>query len=244
MTTPDQVLAEARKELGYTESPRGSNRQKFAAEAGHANGHAWCRTFTVAIAKRAGLTVPYPESAYTPTAANAYKQLGRFDLRPQVGDEVFFDFPDSKTRIQHVGFLEKWGEGAWGPWVQTIDGNTSSDGSNEDNGGGVFRRSRPLRYVVGFGHPAYEEDDMFEDKDRAAMTKIAGQMAEVVTLLKEVVDAVNVGGTTAAGTNLDVYLKGELGEIKRAIATLQTGSGDPEAFSDAVADKLAERLKA
>lgn len=156
--TADAVLKEAAGELGYTESPRGSNKTKFAAEAGHANGYAWCRTFTVAIAKRCGLAIPVPESAYTPTAANAYRQLGRFDRVPRVGSEAFFDFPDSKTRIQHVGWVEAWGTSSWGPWVQTIDGNTSDGTGSEDNGGAVCRRVRPMNHVVGFGHPNYEED--------------------------------------------------------------------------------------
>jgi hypothetical protein len=68
---------------------------------------------------------------------------------------VFFDFPDSHTGIQHVGFVER--VRADGTLV-TIEGNTSSGTSgSQDNGGGVYRRTRPPAYVVGYGRPAYQE---------------------------------------------------------------------------------------
>lgn len=69
------------------------------------------------------------------------------------------------------------------------------------------------------------------------------KLDEAVTLLKEVVNAVNVGGTTAAGQNLDAYAKERFDQVMKALSTLQTGGVDAEALADAVADKLAARLK-
>lgn len=148
----EAFLKAAASEVGRTESPAGSNRQPYAAEAGHLNGYPWCATFIVAMARRADVVLP-SESAYTPTMANGFRSIGRWHTtNPQPGDLVFFDFPDSKNRIQHVGIVEKVGQGGW---IQTIEGNTSSgDGGSQDNGGGVYRRQR-RGYIVGYGRPQF-----------------------------------------------------------------------------------------
>lgn len=148
------ILAEATKELGYTETPPGSNRTKFAKEAGHANGQPWCATFVVAMARRVGVKLP-SESAYTPTMAAAMREWQRL---PQPGDLAFFNFPnDGKNRIQHVGIVES--VDFTKATVTCIEGNTSSGTSgSQDNGGGVYRRTRPFSHVVGFGRPAYPKE--------------------------------------------------------------------------------------
>jgi hypothetical protein len=151
--TARHFLDTARSHLGYTETPAGSNRTRFAAEARHANGYAWCLTFLVAVARRLGVTLP-DWGAYTPTMANAFKRAGRWHTgTPQPGDWAFFDFPgDSKARIQHVGVVES----ADAKSVTCIEGNTSSGSrGSQDNGGGVYRRTRPRSHVVGYGRPAY-----------------------------------------------------------------------------------------
>lgn len=158
MTTAQEFIAAARAEIGYTEAPAGSNRTKFAALAGHAQAQPWCATFVVAIARRVGLRLPN-ESAYTPTMANGFKSAQRWayegEMTPvcQPGDLAFFDFPgDSKTRIQHVGIVESVNASL----VTCIEGNTSSSiAGSQDNGGGVYRRSRPRSHVVGFGRPEF-----------------------------------------------------------------------------------------
>jgi peptidoglycan hydrolase-like protein with peptidoglycan-binding domain len=68
-----------------------------------------------------------------------------------VGDVVFFDWQGDRV-ADHVGLVEQVGDGV----VTTIEGNTSRDErGSQSNGGGVFRRVRPLRTVRGFGRPAY-----------------------------------------------------------------------------------------
>lgn len=147
------IIAAAVGELGYTESPAGSNRTKYAKEAGHANGQPWCATFVVAMARRVGVKLP-SESAYTPTMAAGFKSLTKL---PQPGDIAFFDFPDSKRRIQHVGIVESVNFAK--ATVTCIEGNTSpGTAGSQDNGGGVYRRTRPFAHVVGFGRPAYPKE--------------------------------------------------------------------------------------
>lgn len=149
-----QMIEACEAELGYTESPRGSNRQKFAALAGHANGYPWCATFLVAMARKVGLQLP-SESPYTPRMASAFKAVGQWSIMPQVGDFAFHDFPDSTTRIQHVDLVV----GLAGDRIVTIGGNTSpDDAGSQDNGGGVYKRTRTKRFVVGYGRPDYREE--------------------------------------------------------------------------------------
>lgn len=149
MTTADEFIAACSAEVGYKESPAGSNRTKFAAEAGHPNGRPWCATFLVAIARRTSLDLP-STSPYTPAMASAFQKAGRWHHKPQRGDFVFFDFPDDVRRVQHVGVLTR--VLASGD-IETIDGNTGV--GNDSNGGQVMRRVRSTRHVVGYGRPAY-----------------------------------------------------------------------------------------
>lgn len=151
MTTAAQFVDAARAEVGYFEMP--VNRTKFAAEAGHANGQPWCATFVVAMARRVGLKLP-SESAYTPAMYNGFRAAATAYRHgaPRPGDVVFFDFPDSVNRIQHVGICVS----ATATSVTCIEGNTSpGTAGSQSNGGGVFGRTRPRSHVVGYGRPAF-----------------------------------------------------------------------------------------
>jgi hypothetical protein len=155
MPTAQEFLDAARSEIGYVEAK--TNRTKFAAEAGHANGQPWCATFVVAMARRVGLRLP-SESPYTPTMANGFKAESSWSnaaaQTPRPGDIVFFDFPDDVRRIQHVGIVESYDPAT--ATVTTIEGNTSSNTrGSQSNGGGVYRRFRSFSYIVGFGRPTF-----------------------------------------------------------------------------------------
>jgi hypothetical protein len=149
VTTATRVLNHARSELGTREDPIGSNRTEYSAEAGHANGYAWCATFLVAMFRRAGLTLP-SESAYTPTMANAFKKAKRYGTEPRRGAIGFLYFP-SKGRIAHTFVVEDVRPDGR---VVTIEGNTNDAGSRE--GDGVYRRVRSLTNLT-FGYPDYDE---------------------------------------------------------------------------------------
>lgn len=153
MATAAQLLAIAANHLGRTEKPPGSNCQPFSAGLNRPC-EAWCADYVVACLREAGVKIP-SESAYTPAMFAGFRAAGMSVPvgAVQPGDVVFFDFPDRTTGIQHVGFAET-GPGPVG--VGTIEGNTSSgDSGSQDNGGGVYRRVRPLRYIVAVGRPPY-----------------------------------------------------------------------------------------
>lgn len=176
MTDAQSFLAAAASEINYIEQP--VNRTKFAKEAGHPNGGAWCATFTVAIAKRTGTDIPpkVAATAYTPTAVNEWKAAHRWFTFPEPGDFAYFQF-DQDPEVDHVGLVEKIIDVNT---VQTIEGNTSSgDHGSQSNGGQVARRVRSRRLIVGYGRPLFtaaapihQEDDMFTDADRAKLERL------------------------------------------------------------------------
>lgn len=145
------VLDVARGELGTVESPRGSNRQKYGAWYG-LNGQPWCSIFVAWCFDRVGVNVRKWSSnwAYTPAALQGMRNLGMVvpTRQAQPGDIVFFDFPDSVKRTQHVGIVES----VTATGVVSIEGNTGV--GNDSNGGEVMRRTRPWAHISGVGRPS------------------------------------------------------------------------------------------
>ena len=70
MSTAQQVLDLARSQLGYFESPRGSNRTKYGVAYG-ADGHAWCATFCWWLLTQSGVPIPL-KAASVYALLNAY----------------------------------------------------------------------------------------------------------------------------------------------------------------------------
>ena len=170
----------AASQVGYKES--GRDRTKYGAWYGM-DGNPWCAMFVSWCAAQAGIsTYIIPKLAYVPYIVSFYEKRGRYKPRgsytPHKGDIVFFGDCD------HVGLVE----GVSGNNVITIEGNTSS-GGNVSNGEGVYRRIRPLgagSWVMGYGIPAYEEDEDVEVKSLELVSKDTGN--------KIAVSAVNPNG--------------------------------------------------
>lgn len=152
MRTRAEVIEIARSQAGTLEYPAGSNEQKFGEWYGM-NGQPWCAMFISWVLAKAGFKNPLYRASYTPAWVDMFKAAGRWYTKPRRGDIVFFDFPDSVHRVQHVGLVTRVNpDGS----IRTVEGNTSSGPSgSQDNGGGVFRRVRSTADVVGYGRPAY-----------------------------------------------------------------------------------------
>jgi hypothetical protein len=151
MTTIEHMLDTCRAELGYHEIPAGSNLTKYAKVAKHPNGYPWCATFTVAMAKLAGLVIPEKvnETAHTWTALAAWRAAGLGDPHPSVGAFVYFEIG---TGNGHVGICESFDDLT----VTSIDGNTSATAIGSQNNGGMVARKTRSRYLVaGYGTPVY-----------------------------------------------------------------------------------------
>lgn len=157
-----KVLNIARSQLGYAEGRNNDN--KFGRWYGM-NHVSWCDQFVSWVAATAGASDIIGRAAYTPSHAAWFKARGRWGHTPRRGAIVFFDFPDSVRRIQHVGIVES----VRGNRVVTIEGNTSSgSGGSQSNGGGVYRRVRARSTIVGYGYPDYGNENSVRRVQTAA----------------------------------------------------------------------------
>jgi CHAP domain/Putative peptidoglycan binding domain len=158
MTTINQVLQIAQRELGVKEIGD-SNIVKYGEWYGHdLNGQSWCAMFVSYCLYNAGLQT-YIETEkgfhYTPNGAEWFKKQKQWFKDPLPGDIVFFDWQNSDDLIpgaaNHVAFfVAKTKKGQ----IITIDGNNPPD--DQSNGGEVRYQIRPLDFtVMGFGRPAY-----------------------------------------------------------------------------------------
>lgn len=153
MSTATKVLNVARSQLGYREAS--GNRNKFGRWYGM-NCVSWCDIFVSWVGVQCGARDIIGRAAYTPAHAAWFRSIGRWGHEPRRGAIAFFDFPDAVHRIQHVGIVESVRRDGR---IVTIEGNTlSGAGSGQQDGGGVYRRVRATRLVVGYGYPKYRTE--------------------------------------------------------------------------------------
>jgi hypothetical protein len=146
----EKALAEARKHLGVTESPAGSNIVLFSRWYGLTG--PWCAMFVTYCHVKAGSKAFAKSSryAYVPYIV-ADARAGRNGLHvtrePKPGDVVCFDWQGDGVH-DHVGLFRAGNPGTF----ETIEGNTAV--GNDSNGGEVMERhrdssSRPVFVRVG-----------------------------------------------------------------------------------------------
>lgn len=149
----NKVFEVAKKEIGYSESPKNSNKTKFGEWFG-LNGVAWCGIFVswVFDQSKANLgTIDYTKGfAGTVYALNNLKKWGvKIDQKDaQKGDVVFFDW-DRNGAPNHVGIFEK--DNGDGKSFTAIEGNTAF--GNDSNGGSVMQRKDRKYSVATFVRP-------------------------------------------------------------------------------------------
>lgn len=152
---------------GVKEQPAGSNKvpplqtmgRNLKLSSLYVNmGYPWCADAVMkAMLHNGSKTATYGlrqgkfNALYTPdilynAQRNRYgmRIVGASHARP--GDLVMINFPGGDPRVDHVGMVAKAPSGGW---VQTVEANTSSSGS-QDNGGAVLRKNRPLSQVTAF----------------------------------------------------------------------------------------------
>lgn len=158
MATVRDVLNIARNDLGYKESPAGSNRTKYGEWYG-LNGQPWCMMAIQFWLNQAGVPVPLKTASCGSfiRAAQAHGQWVTSGYQP--GDIVIMDFPGNKAKTDHCGIVVT----LLTDGVRTIEGNTGV--GNDSNGGEVMERTRPLSVIIGAYRPHYaEETAKKEDK--------------------------------------------------------------------------------
>lgn len=168
MVDVNKVIRVAEAEIGYLEKRSNKNLDDKTANAGSANytkygayfntnPAQWCDLFVdwcfcQAFGKTKAKELLGGFSAYTPTSAQYFKNMGRwYTGSPKVGDVIFYK---NSTRICHTGLVYKVDN----TYVYTIEGNTSGGSEVISNGGGCCRKKYLLTNsrIAGYGRPNYD----------------------------------------------------------------------------------------
>ena len=109
----------------------------------------WC--FVTAYGVNNSFTVNcQPQFSYgagCPQSMAYYREQGRLDMVPQVGDQFFLS--DGMGSTGHTGLVV----GIFNTMVDTIEGNQQISNGVE----GVVKKRRMLSEIAGFGHPKYND---------------------------------------------------------------------------------------
>ena len=150
--TAGRVIDTALGQVGYTESPPGSNRTKYGAWYG-LDGQPWCMMFVQWCFNGAGCPLPYKTASCSGLLRWYRENMPQAVFgTPQAGDIAIYSFG-------HTGIVLSCD----GQHLEAVEGNTSPDDKgSQDNGGGVYRRRRPVSSACAFIRPEYTGgiDDM------------------------------------------------------------------------------------
>lgn len=157
------VIDVARAYLGVTEDPPGSNKTIFGEEYG-LNGQPWCVMFLWYCFTHAGERMAFFGGGKTASCSillRWYREQGLTvdKQNVQAGDIVILNFSGT-VEPQHCGLVthvERSGGSIL--YIKTIEGNTTSGDTSQDNGGMVCEKVRYPRQVVGVCRPQYKPDD-------------------------------------------------------------------------------------
>ena len=152
MARATDILAIARAELCYTESPAGSNRTKYGAWYG-LDGQPWCMMFIQWVFAQAGAALPVKTASCSALMSYAQAHGQWVTSGYRAGDIVIIDIPGNKVKTDHCGIVVT----PLTTGVRTIEGNTGT--GNDANGGEVMGRTRPTSWIVGAYRPSYDEED-------------------------------------------------------------------------------------
>lgn len=147
-----KMVTIAATQIGTTESPANSNRVKYSQWYGMVG--PWCAMFVswCGVASSSSTFKQGVRYAYCPyieadasSGKNGLALIGASAV--EKGDLALFNFGSGEAK--HVGLVESID--VKGGTVTCIEGNTSEgDGGSQDNGGGVYRRTRPISHVRRF----------------------------------------------------------------------------------------------
>lgn len=187
--TAKELVDVAKKEIGVTELPSGSNKVKYNTwyygRVVRGAAYPWCAVFVSWCTKQAGgysYLNGLSNKAYCPSFVTWAKKKGYWlgrTTNPKPGDLVIFA---NRGLACHIGIVE---EKVTNAKVKTIEGNTSV--TSNDNGGAVMRRTRKYNktnsswYILGFIRLPFEseqkdntETPATEEKDIRIVTAKSG----------------------------------------------------------------------
>lgn len=166
MASVKELLAIAARQIGITEWPKNSNKVKYNTWywGGEVSGsdYPWCMAFVQWCYNEAQMKLPY-KTASCSALLNWYREHHPECVvsKPQPGDVVIYDFG-------HTGIVESAAVGK----ITAIEGNTSAGSSgSQDNGGGVYRRTRSTSCVRAYIRPITAMQIESEDDDMITQDK-------------------------------------------------------------------------
>lgn len=156
--SPQTMIAEARKHLGFRES--GENDTKFNRWLGKIPktppyphdgfGYPWCHSFVSYCLSRSDNAGAGPRTAGCLAGVAWFQQRDRFSEQPNVGDLVYYG-ANGGTHVELVVAVAP-------DTIKTIGGNTSGSvgGTKFFNGNGVYEKTvKRSSKIFGYGHPDY-----------------------------------------------------------------------------------------
>lgn len=155
------IITLAKLELGYTET--GNNDTKYGKWYG-LNNQPWCAMFISWVFNEAGIVKHVAASSkkgFASCAAGLVWFTKQNKLVPvgqaQPGDIAFFQF-DTDAEPDHVGIVVK--NNTLTQTLVCVEGNTSGDTKgSQANGGGVYKKKRPYKYVMAVARPIKEKNE-------------------------------------------------------------------------------------
>ena len=180
--TASKIVEIAKGEIGYKEKASNANLDNKTANAGsnnwtkyardlaaagyyngNKNGYAWCDVFNDWCAKAAQEVICQsgPYGAGCGNSMQYYKNAGRFDKNPKIGDQIFFRYSGT-TGADHTGIVVAVDS----KWVTTVEGNSGNCVQQR-------RYDRKDSTILGYGHPKYAAEQTV--KPAAQPTKPSAQ---------------------------------------------------------------------
>lgn len=153
-TPAGKALKWALVQVGTGEHPDGSNWghpvQDWIVATGYSYPVPWCACFATEAATHGG--APKLKNGYCPAILAGIGNFKRV-ATPQKGDFALFKFPGvSSAAADHIGIVVS----VAGTTVTCVEGNTSpTTAGSQNNGGGVYLKTRPRALVAGWVRPPY-----------------------------------------------------------------------------------------
>jgi hypothetical protein len=151
MKLSERIIAIATSQIGVQEIPKGSNSgpeiDQYLKSVGLGKGYAWCMAFVYWCVEKScteqGVANPLLKTAGVLRQWNERPSLRQ--KQPQAGDIFIMDFGKG---LGHTGIVTKV---LFNNRIETIEGNTNSQGSRE--GQEVAKRIRTISSCKGFLRP-------------------------------------------------------------------------------------------
>ncbi len=143
-----QLLTIAWSQLGVKEATGhndGLDVEKYLATVGLNKGQPWCAAFVAWCYQQAAIKNPNSGLAADYFRKNIVYENGHLISAKLIhAGDTFGIYFENLDGIHHVGFVLAWSD----MWVETIEGNTNSDGSREGNEVCHKKRLRKQIYQV------------------------------------------------------------------------------------------------